>query len=65
MKGVFTYTSQQLRIWNEVSTVILIAVVMLVTVKQSISFVWGLVGLILFICLLMGAIKLYKKIREK
>jgi len=41
------------------------AVVMLVTVKQSISFVWGLVGLILFICLLMGAIKLYKKIREK
>jgi len=65
MKGMFSYTSQQLRFWNEVSTVILIAVVMLVTVKQSISFVWGLVGLILFICLLMGAIKLYKKIREK
>ena len=64
-KGVFKYSSQQLRVWNEAATVILIAVVMLVTVKQSISFVWGLVGLIAFIAILMFAIKSYKKRREK
>ena len=62
-KGVFKYTSQQLRLWNEVATIFLIAIVMLVVVKQSISLVWGLVGLILFIALLMLAIRIYKSIR--
>ncbi len=64
-KGIFKYTSQQLRLWNEVATILLIAIVLLVTVKQSISFVWGLIGLIIFIIVLMSAIKMYKKIREK
>lgn len=63
MKGILKYTSQQLRIWNEVATVFLVSIVMLVTVKQSLSFVWGLVGLICFIILLMSAIKIYKNIR--
>lgn len=65
LAGVFKYSSQQLRIWNEVATIFLIAIVMLATVKQSISLVWGLVGLILFIILLMSAIKIYKIIRNK
>lgn len=61
----FRYSSQQLRIWNEVATVFLIAIVMLAVVKQSLSFLWGLIGLILFIVLLMTAIKIYKLIRTK
>ena len=65
MQGVFKYSSQQLRIWNEVATIFLISIVMLATVKQSISFVWGLIGLICFIVLLMSAIKIYKIVREK
>jgi putative membrane protein len=65
MKGLFKYTSQQLRIWNEVATVFLIAIVMLAVVKQSMSFVWALIGLVLFILLLMSAIKIYKVIRTK
>jgi putative membrane protein len=65
VNGIFKYSSQQLRIWNEVATVFLIAIVLLVTVKQSISFVWGLIGLLLFIMLLMSAIKIYKSIRDK
>ena len=64
-KGIFKYSSQQLRIWNEVATIFLVAIVMLATVKQSISFVWGLVGLICFVILLMSAIKIYKIIRQK
>jgi len=63
--GIFKYTSQQLRIWNEVATIFLIAIVMLATVKQSLSVVWGLVGLLLFIVVLMSAIKIYKNIRKK
>jgi putative membrane protein len=63
--GVFKYSSQQLRIWNEVATVFLIAIVMLATVKQSISWVWGIVGLTGLIIVLISAIKIYKGIRKK
>ena len=65
VKGIFKYSSQQLRIWNEVATIFLIAIVMLAVVKESMSFVWGLVGLIGFIIILMSAIKIYKTIRDK
>ena len=65
LHGIFTYTSQQLRIWNEVATIFLISIVMLATVKQAISFVWGLVGLVLFILLLLSAIRVYKMLRKK
>lgn len=64
-KGIFAYTSQQLRIWNEVATVFLVSIVLLVVVKQNLSFVWGLAGLILFVVLLMSAIRIYKSVRRK
>lgn len=65
LKGVFKFSSQQLRVWNEVATIFLIAIVMLVVVKQSLSWVWGLVGLFLFVIVLMSAIKIYKLMRSK
>jgi protoporphyrinogen IX oxidase len=65
VKGIFKYSSRQLRIWNEVATIFLVAVVMLATVKQSLSFVWALLGLVLFIILLMSAIKIYKILGTK
>lgn len=65
LKGIFKYSSQQLRIWNEVATIFLISIVMLVVVKKSLSFVWGLVGLIGLIIILMLAIRIYKKLRSK
>jgi protoporphyrinogen IX oxidase len=63
--GIFKYSSNQLRVWNEVATIFLFAIVMLVVVKQSISLVWGLLGLVSFIVILMSAIKIYKIIRNK
>jgi protoporphyrinogen IX oxidase len=65
IKGVFKYTSNQLRIWNEVATIFLIAIVMIVSVKNSMSWIYGLVGLLLFVVVLMSAIKIYKRIRTK
>lgn len=65
MKGIFRFSSQQLRIWNEVATIFLVAIVMLVVVKQNMSWAWGLLGLVLFVILLMSAIKIYKVIRSK
>jgi putative membrane protein len=62
--GVYKYSSQQLRIWNEVATIFLVPIVMLATVKSSISWLWGLVGLIGFVIVLMSAIKIYKALRK-
>lgn len=64
LNGVFKYTSQQLRIWNEVATIFLFAIVMLVVVRQNISLLWGLGGLLAFIIVLMSAIKIYKALRK-
>ncbi len=63
-RGIFKYSSQKLRIWNEVATIFLIAIVMLVVVKNSMSWLWGIVGLLLFVILLMSAIKIYKLLRK-
>lgn len=65
MKGVFNYSSQQLRIWNEVATIFLVSIVMLVVVKQNMSVVWGLTGLVSFVIILMSAIRIYKLVRIK
>ncbi|HEY0261473.1 MAG TPA: CopD family protein [Chitinophagales bacterium] len=65
MRGEFKYTSNQLRIWNEVATLFLVAIVFLVVVKDTLSLAWGLVGLALLIVVLMTAIRVYRKLREK
>lgn len=63
-KGIFKYTSQQLRIWNEVATIFLIAIVMLAVVKQLLSVAWSIGVLLLFSILLMLAIRIYKRYRQ-
>ena len=65
MRGVFRFSSQQLRIWNEVATIFLVAIVMLATVKQNMSWAWGLLGLVCFVVLLMSAIRIYKMVRGR
>ncbi len=62
-KGIFKYTSQQLRTWNEVATLFLITIVMLAVVKQMMSIIWGIAGLGIFTIMLLAAIKIYKKLR--
>lgn len=64
-KGIFKYSSQQLRLWNEVATIFLVAIVMIVVVKQNISVVWGIAGLGLLVVLLMSAVRIYKLLRER
>ena len=63
-KQNFKWSSQKLRMWNELATVFLLCIVMLVVVKQLINVAWGIAGLIAFVAVLMLAIKLYKKYRK-
>jgi protoporphyrinogen IX oxidase len=62
-QSISKYTSNQLRIWNEVPTIFLVAIVMLVVVKQNISLVYGLIGLAALVSVLMSAIRIYKAFR--
>ncbi|MFD0863024.1 CopD family protein [Sungkyunkwania multivorans] len=59
------YSSNYMRIYNEVSTIILFAVVFLVILKNSINWIFGVVGIVVLAILLMLGIKLYKRIRDK
>lgn len=59
------YTSRFMRIWNEGATIILFSVVFLVILKNSINWIFGVIGIFLLAILLMLGIKLYKRIQDK
>jgi protoporphyrinogen IX oxidase len=63
-KGIFRFSSQKLRIWNEMATLFLFAIVFLASVKQSLSWVFGLAGIVSLAVVLMLAIRIYKKLRS-
>jgi putative membrane protein len=63
--GIYKWTSTQLRLWNELATLLLFAIVFLVVLKSSLNWIFGVIGIILFSLILMSAVKVYKYIREK
>jgi putative membrane protein len=64
-KGVFTWTSFQLRLWNEVATIFLFAIVFLAVLKSAVDWIYGMLGLIAFAMIIMSAVKIYKNYRVK
>ena len=64
-KDEILFTSNYMRIWNEVATIILFAVVFLVILKGTFSWIFGVLGIVVLGVLLMLGIKLYKRIRKR
>lgn len=64
-KNIIKYTPQQMRIWNEVATLLLISIVFLIVLKSALSMAWGIGGLLVITAAIMIGIKLYKKHRNK
>lgn len=64
-KDEMKWSSFRLRLWNEVATVFLFAIIFLVIPKPDSGWVWGILGLILFIIAIFGAVAIYKANREK
>lgn len=64
-KDVIKWSSNQMRIWNEGSTIILFAVIFLVIVRDAVNWIYGVIGIFLLGILLMLGIKIYKRIRGK
>ncbi|MEQ9303170.1 MAG: CopD family protein [Marinoscillum sp.] len=63
--GETKFSSIQLRIWNEIATIILVAVVFLIVKKNTISWVRGTIGIVGFAVVLMLVVKIYKRLRER
>ncbi len=62
---IIKWTSNQMRIWNEGSTLILFSVIFLVIVRDAINWIFGVLGIFLLAAMLMLGIKIYKRIRSK
>ena len=63
--GRFRLSSLQLRLYNEIATVLLFAIVFLVVLKNTLDWVWGVVGLLVFAVLIMSAVRMVKLLRER
>jgi len=63
--GVYKWSSTKLRVWNELATIFLFAIVFLVVLKSALNWIFGVIGIILFSLIIMSAVKVYKYYREK
>lgn len=64
-RGYLNHSSFALRVWNEVATIILFACVFLVILKNTLGWIFGVVGIVGVSIVLMLGIKLYKNLRAK
>lgn len=64
-KGKFKWKSGGLRLWNELATLCLVAIVFLAVVKNELDWIKGTLGFFAVAVGLMVLIKLYKRIRKK
>ena len=64
-KDEVKYTSNFMRLWNEIATLVLFAVVFLVILQNSLNSIYGVVGIFALAGLLMFGIKIYKRLRQK
>ncbi|MBT8244426.1 MAG: CopD family protein [Winogradskyella sp.] len=64
-KDVVKKSSSFMRIWNEGATFVLFVVVFLVVLKNSLNWIFGVIGIIVLGILIMLGFKIYKNIRAK
>lgn len=62
-KDIFRYSSFKLRIFNEAASILLVAIVFLIKVRNS-NTLWFALGIVIFAATLFIGIQLYKKNRE-
>ena len=63
-RGVLKFSSMQMRLWNEVATLFLISIVFLIVLKNALSIVWGIAGLLVVTLFIMMGVRIYKKYRN-
>ena len=63
--GLFVWSSTRLRIWNEIATILLFAIVFLAVLKNAVSWIYGSAGIVIFSLVIMSGVKIYKYYRTK
>jgi putative membrane protein len=58
---VFRWSSLKLRLWNELATILLVAIVFLVVLKSAVDWIWGVLGVIAFAILIMMAVRMVNR----
>ncbi len=64
-QGVYKFSSFRLRLFNEIATIILVAIVFLVVIKSSSGLLWGILGMFAFAAVLMLVVYIYRKQAKK
>ncbi len=64
-RGKSKWSSNQLRLWNELATLLLVIIVFLVVMKNSLNWIYATVGFFAVAVALMMAVKIYKRLRNK
>lgn len=60
-----TWTSTQMRLWNEGSTLILFSVIFLVIVRDALNWIYGVLGIFVLAIILMLGVRVYKLVRMR
>ena len=61
--GNFKYSSKGLRIWNELATLLLVAIVFTAVLKDTSSFIYGVAGFVILAGLILLGMRLFKSSR--
>jgi len=64
-QNIVKFSSYQLRIWNEVATLLLVSIVFIIVLQNTLDWVYGSIGFLSIAILLMLGIRIYKKLRTK
>lgn len=64
-KSSSRWTSNQLRLWNELATLLLVIIVFLVVMKNSLNWIYATIGFLAVAVALMMAVKIYKRLRKR
>jgi protoporphyrinogen IX oxidase len=65
VNGQYKWSSLRLRLWNEVATILLFAIVFLVVPKQNSGWVWVTLGILALVAAIFAGVAIYKANREK
>lgn len=63
--GIYKMNSFQLRLWRELATIFMVAIVFTVILKSAVNWIYGLIGIMGLAFVIMFAVKAYKRYREK
>lgn len=63
-KGIHLFSTTQLRLFNELATIFLVAIVFLVKLKNSIGLLYGVAGILTLGVLLLFGVFIYKRFRK-